>query len=398
MYAITKQITSKSIIIGLAIRFRAFIVTFATIFAATTFATTTYAANQSSSGLGQSSEAGNQQETTGDPTESALQNSAPSVPALQQQERSFDQLLAQNSKEDEVVWLDIKYPGAASTLQSIALRSDAKTPISQGAALIIPDTTQHADWPTLVHPLRNSLPFAGWTTLALTLPWPALEKTPERQLDTKRVESYASSPELRQVIAAGSRSFAQANNTTNTDPSNSPETDPNAPTEEESVDINLKDAGSDHATTPPYAERALVHIQAGIDYLAQQGFQNTVVIAIGESAELAVSYIQSRENEVEEKGFSLVLIDPILSRKNNNDFALALGNEFPAPVLDFYTSSSQAQSQKAKLRKASARVGNFNNYQQIKMGALQIKSAERFLNKRINDWLKRHAPGQEQTN
>jgi len=396
MYAITRQITSKTVIKDL-LR----LVPLAICACLATFAHTAEQTEpeQSTSALGASpdtSESQLESDTSADDRSNT--EALPSPSALQQQERNFDQLLAQNSLPEEVVWLDIKYPGAASSVQSIALRSNSKTPITQGAALIIPDTKQHADWPVLVHPLRNSLPFAGWTTLALTLPWPSLESTPERQLETKRLESYPSSPTLRQAFAAGSRSAAQKksmDNKDNADQSANAE-DSNAAPSEEAVDINLKDTSSDNLSIAPYPERALVHIHAGINYLAQQGFQNTALVAIGESAELAIKYLQSRESEVSDKGLALILIEPALTRTNNNDFAQALGSSFPAPVLDIYNSSVQTQSKQARLRKASARAGEFKNYQQLKISAPKIYTEERFLDKRINDWLNRHAPGQEQ--
>lgn len=145
----------------------------------------------------------------------------------------------------------------------------------------------------------------------------------------------------------------------------------------------------------PYEERALVHVQAAMDHLVQQGFQNIAVIALGESAELAVDYLQSREAEIKEKGFALILLEPKLPDRLNNRFAEALGNDFPAPVLDIFDSSSRNQSAAAKERKASARAGNFAEYQQLKLTSVIGAGSDKFLLKRIGDWLERYAPGQE---
>lgn len=43
---------------------------------------------------------------------------------------------------------------------------------AQGGALILHDIAQHAHWPSLTGPLRESLPDHGWTTLSIALPDP----------------------------------------------------------------------------------------------------------------------------------------------------------------------------------------------------------------------------------
>lgn len=316
------------------------------------------------------------------------------IPELLQQERAFNEALAKTAEEDEVVWLDIKYPGAASALKSLALKVEANATKIHGAALIIPDTSHHADWPNQVRNLRHSLPYEGWLTLSVSLPWPKLKAPPERELEAKSFAEFQSSDAITRATAAGSRAQQKKAPLTEEETTTSPQDE--SESESESVDIDLKSPPEQNMDIAPYEERALVHVQAAMDHLAQQGFQNIAVVAIGESAELAVDYLQSREADMKEKGFALILLEPKLPYRLNNKFAEALGNDFPAPVLDIFNSSSIKQSAEAKERKASARVGNFRKYQQLKLSAPLGAGSDKFLNKRIGDWLERYAPGQEQ--
>ena len=313
------------------------------------------------------------------------------LPELLRQEQAFNQALAKSSPEEQIVWLDIKYPGAASTVKSLALKIKAKAAKTQGAAIIVPQTSQHADWPNQVRSLRHSLPYDGWLTLSVSLPWPQLESPPERELDVKTISEFETNDAIIRATAAGSR--AQGNSNTQDSAEDSSEGQNESET---AVDIDLKAPPEQGGSIAPYEERALVHLQAALDYLAQQGFQNIAVIAIGESAELTIDYLQSRESELKAKGFSIILLEPKLPPRLNNDFANALGNNFPAPILDIYRSSSVTQNAEAEERKAGARAGEFKAYQQLKLSAPLGSGSDNFLIKRISDWLHRYAPGQEQ--
>lgn len=311
------------------------------------------------------------------------------TPELLLQERAFNDALAKSAEENQVLWLDIKYPGAASTFQSLALKVEAKAKNIHGAALIIPDTSQHADWPNRVRSLRQNLPYRGWLTLSVSLPWPELKSPPEREFEAKSFAEFQASAAITRATAAGSR--AQQLKAASTEA----ETTTEAQEESESVDIDLKSSPEQNVGLAPYDERALVHVQAAMDHLVQQGFQNIALVAIGESAELAVDYLQSREAEIKEKGFALILLEPKLPYRLNNNVAEALGNNFPAPILDIYSSASIKQNAEAKERKASARASSFSLYQQLKLSAPLGTGSDKFLNKRISDWLERYAPGQE---
>lgn len=327
-----------------------------------------------------------------DESESAEQeeNKEDRLPELLLQEQAFNQALAEASPEEQIVWLDIKYPGAASATKSLALKIKAKASTTQGAAVIVPQTSQHADWPNQVRSLRQSLPYEGWLTLSVGLPWPQMENPPKRERDVKTISEFETNDAIIRATAAGSRS--QSLSTAQVE---APKESEEEPENEAAVDIDLKAPAEPGQSIASYEERALVHLQAALDYLAQQGFQNIALIAIGESAALTIEYLQSRESDMKEKGFSLILLEPLLPNRLNMDLADALGNQFPAPILDIYRSSSVGQSAAAEERKASARAGEFKTYQQLKLSAPLGAGTDNFLIKRISDWLNRYAPGQE---
>ncbi|KZY64866.1 MULTISPECIES: DUF3530 family protein [unclassified Oleiphilus] len=378
MYAINHKITSK-ILSNLRIISLSLIVSANTL------------AQETSSGLAQSNENTSQEAPEQAPSAEEMR---PTLPALIQQERAFTKLLAAASPENQVTWLDIKYPGSASSHQSLALNIKPKSPITQGAALIIPNTSQHADWPNIVRSLREYLPFTGWQTLSISLPTFELSSTPQRELETKSFDSFPANEAITKATLLGSR--AQKAPEAESPSTEDAEAEPAAePEESESVDINLKEDEELSTKIGPYHDRAIVHIQAGMNSLASQGFQNIALIAIGESAGLAIDFIQSKESEISDKGFALIFIAPELNQHQNIELSSELGAGFPAPILDIYESSPEAKD-KARLRNAGARVGGFANYRQLKLSAPKGSGSEGFLEKRISDWLNRYSPGQEQ--
>lgn len=319
----------------------------------------------------------------------------PKTPELITRERAMHTELAAESEKDEIVWLDIKYPGAASSFQSLALAIPPKTPQTQGATLIIPDTQQNADWPVLVKQLRHELPYKGWHTLSLNLPWPELSDIPKREKATKTFDHYNQSPAITKASLIGSR----GNSTDTSEPSESGESEAELDAESsDSVDINLTASEADAYSQPPYIPRALVHVHAGMNFLKQQGYQNIALIAIGKSAELAVEYLQSREDEVAEKGFALILIKAQLYNDTNKNFSKEIGGGFPAPIVDFVENKTKQEADKAKERKYAARAGGFANYQQIDLASARTQTSYNFLLKRTSDWLNTHSPGQRQAN
>ena len=99
--------------------------------------------------------------------------------------------LVNELKEKEVVWLDAEYrmpegSGASSpgSIKVLALQRPSHKAQQHGAVLILPEMGQHADWPSVIRPLRSQLPESGWYTLSLSLPrtFVSMESTPQTEL------------------------------------------------------------------------------------------------------------------------------------------------------------------------------------------------------------------------
>lgn len=326
---------------------------------------------------------------------------------LLEKEKNWHSDLEKATEPHEHVWLDIQYTNSTAQHKALALKVPAKTPETQGAALIIPDTQQHSDWPGLVHQLRHSLPYAGWFSLSVSPPWPDLKAAPERQSQTKIIESYKASTEITKATALGSR--AQRNLATPkgaegdavSTESAAENISPNEelPVEQDGdVDINLTGAEPSKEKRAPYEERLMTHLEMGLAHLEQEGYQNIVIIAFGESAFTAINHANKVNTEGGDTGFSLILIEPKLSAITNDNFAEQVGKRFSAPILDIFRPSDLKQREGARSRKVSANVAEFANYHQLRLSAPAGTGSENFLTKRIGDWLNRYAPGQTQKN
>lgn len=64
----------------------------------------------------------------------------------------------------DLAWLDVGQEKA------LYLYRRGTAGVQRGAVVILHDLPDHADWPSVVRPLRNQLPAHGWETLSLQLP------------------------------------------------------------------------------------------------------------------------------------------------------------------------------------------------------------------------------------
>lgn len=348
----------------------------------------------------------------------ALETEAASTsrPQLNDAFLAKQQTLAADYKTHEKTWLSISYPDGSEPSQALALIQAPRSAQVQGAILLLPATGQHPDWPTVIQPLRTSLPDAGWYTLALMLPQHIPATLPERNRTTKQRETVLLDSKLQQALANGSRRTPSSDNspTTNqttlepndddgpdntTSPndtsaaSNTAENDKGNTTDSqgESVDINL--TNNKPEAPLPYLTRALAHISSALDYLAAAGYQNVIVVASGESAELALSHIKPLAADMSSQGFGLVMIDAKLGEELAHDIGTALGSQFQAPILDIVDGSNPELTSKALTRLKAARVANTANYQQVVLPTINRHSEQKTLLKRVRYWLQQHTPG-----
>lgn len=333
------------------------------------------------------------------------------------------QSLAKTAKASELLWLNLSYPDTDITTQALALQQRQRLPEAQGAVLILHDLEQHADWPGLVHELRTQLPDSGWYTLSVNLPAGDLSTIPERQLGLKKHDRIEMTEALKNSLASRTQKAATKDNDPNelgnTNSENSeqsatedasdtdnasaplPETEA-ADTESASsdpIDINLSElaekAAEEAPETPeiPYEQKALSHIQAGMQQLNDEGYRNNVIIAIGSSAELALRFLEPLAGEFEERGFALILIAPKLEERFQEDISESLGQEFLAPVLDLADGSEPDNAILAKQRLRMARAAKIGRYTQTTLPALFSEHKQKMVIRRIESWLAVYAPG-----
>jgi len=329
--------------------------------------------------------------------EAAVENAAADHFLLQQQN------LAAELKPDELIWLDVTYPEASESVQTLALVREPRTPQAHGAVLILHDKEQHPDWPHIIRPLRLGLPDAGWYTLSMSLPYENTAHSPKRDLPSKHSESMELTDQLKASLAkAAERKKPTGNTDTQTDEAadtsitkedlSSEKTD----SADNSVDINLSDQSTKETKAIPYDDRALAHVKSALDYIASAGYQNVIIITYRGSANIALKHIKPFAPAMTNQGFALVMINPILDSEFQYDISKAIGKNFQAPVLDIVDSSNIGYTQQASERLITARASNVANYHQAKFAIVE-GSRQRTLLKRIHYWLETYAPGMAAT-
>ncbi len=84
---------------------------------------------------------------------------------------TWSELISRHVDAEQVVWLETP---AGKTL---ALYQADRSGRPQGAAILIHEASTHADWPAVIHPLREGLPDHGWSTLSLQIAPESSEST-----------------------------------------------------------------------------------------------------------------------------------------------------------------------------------------------------------------------------
>lgn len=177
------------------------------------------------------------------------------------------------------------------TLYRNALSGD-----TQGCAILLQSDNEHPNWPTVISPLRNTLPKYSWCTLSIELP------------DiTKRAEAVKTTPVI-------------ANNADNT--------------------IEL-----------PNQDMVFARIQAAIEDLKNKGNDKQIIlIGYGTGASYALHFLAQNKT----LGDALILID-IIAPDTIPDYNLAQDlSLIEQPVLDYYLNDSPQSLRFATWRKQAS--------------------------------------------
>ncbi len=91
----------------------------------------------------------------------------PLLAADLQRERALYEQIQLQLEQAEVVWLE----DGPQSFPAVYAEHQAVNP--KGAVLLLHDVGEHADWSTIIRPLRYELNAAGWSVLSLSMPVPA---------------------------------------------------------------------------------------------------------------------------------------------------------------------------------------------------------------------------------
>ena len=295
----------------------------------------------------------------------------------------------------------------------------------QGGVLLLHNHGQHGHWPSLVGPLREYLTQYGWSTFSIELPDPPPPGVPDRSTADASSEPDPATDTTAEEPAAPEENTEPADTETTAEAvdsngialSDSPEVnqaldnEPALPRLTELPALESQEAAETETTPTPdvvspdeaYRNQVRARVAAGVNYLNQRGQFNIVVIASGSSAPWAVDFMNQLttpipDEEGNERGYALVLLDPTYSPQNPIPFTRLLGG-LDLPVLDLvtgfgsvaeYQSTIHAQQQRAGLMKRRDR----NQYRQIRMSSQDdMDSVTNQINRRVRGWLKTNAAG-----
>jgi len=315
--------------------------------------------------------------------------------------------LSEEVKPNELVWLKVQYPEQDEPLNVLALEQKPRKAQAQGAVLILHDKEQHADWPYFIRPLRLSLPDGGWHTLSVNLPFENAQKYPERKLGVKLSDQIIVTNQITSALQMPAARAEQGEKTT--EPSKDDASTEKVPTsvdnevpvddgvpvdvkqEDENVDIDLADKNKAKKIELPYKERALLHINAAIDYLRGEGYQNIIVVGYRSGADLALDYIKPNVSQIPKRGFALVMVDPVLQNAYQTELAEFFGDKFKAPILDIVNGAKLENRQLGQERAIGARIAEIENYHQVSLTVNQSGAFQQSLIRRIRFWLEKYA-------
>ena len=291
--------------------------------------------------------------------------------------QSIIEHLALFQRSDEVVTL-VADP---DSFHGLFLREQSGSP--QGGALILHDIEQHAHWPELVAPLRETLTDYGWTTLAIELPSAPVERLPMR----KSTEPEAPPSEEDSTEENTEETAQEPDAEPDQEPAESLATQDNTPAAETTSGLTAEEKRK------AYSEGISERIRSGLGYLASRGQLNNVVIAHGDSAVWAANTVQARQRETENSnGLVLVLVDPREHPLSPLRLSQVL-ETLEVPVLDIITAEARTSSWQDKQRMGAMKRRHRDQYQQIHLSSASADSNT--VLRRIRGWLRTNAAGTE---
>ncbi|WP_084646011.1 DUF3530 family protein [Marinimicrobium agarilyticum] len=307
--------------------------------------------------------------------------------------RERDRELLAERFPDEARWLTLPEPEA----RALALYRPAMAE-PKGALLMFYSADNPPHWPPPLANLRQSLPRHGWATFAVTLPTPEQPPVPERPIPESPPPPPAE--ETNETAGDGTEEPVEENEDTAAEEAGEPEAPANEvaePPPEEPL--------------PPRQERIANHVDAALQWLAENGQGNLVVLVDPLAAPEVLAVLQPQleagargqppstgESPLSGPVRALILI--------NRHGGVALSAEqlsqvfiIPElPILDVFVGPSALLQEQQRRHRDIARREQLNRYQNLLMGAPDVHDPENersFWVRRIQGFMQRQAEGVE---
>lgn len=317
----------------------------------------------------------------------AAEKTSSTAPSSTTQEASRSPLVSRNIAAAQAIQLgtDAQQLITLSTprehFSALFLAANQAKP--RGMLILLPGVGESFDWPTVIGPLRNKLPDAGWHTLSLNLPPQPSVKEP--------IQPIVASPVAEQIIIEPPAPAAPEDNT-NTDEPATKDTEQDAAEADEAV---ASESAEDQAATeadepiiealPPltYPERIHSFIAAAIDYAQQQQAAEIILLGHHEGAYWALNY------PIEQPA-SVPLRVVLVAARVNTQASQSYENLIKAnilPVADFYYKGDRIAQAAAQQRLQVSKRADLKQYHQIGLTAVHPSLEQEQLFRRIKGWL-----------
>lgn len=335
--------------------------------------------------------------TWGEQLEPALtpppQHELPIRVSAEQLRQAQRQHLIAGSPEPDLRWLTV-----ADQRIMAAWQPDISG-TQRGAVLILPAAEQDPVTPVYLRNLHRYLPTHGWATLSLELPNPPKQPIPPRTPPPAEIP-----PEQPQAEPEEPADEAPAEPIDETQVVFNDLAEPLADTPEaEPEDIQKRPK----LTPEELTAATLSHIQAGIDFLHEQGHYNIVLLGLGQGAAQGLIYLEQNKGRTLPDGAppragdrwirAVVLIHPSTTYwPQMPPIHELLGNP-DTPLLDLFIKDEGIASREAQLRYQRSRALNYEYYFQRGLSAPPPETGgENRVTKAVRGFITRHAEGVEE--
>ncbi|MFO7786906.1 MAG: DUF3530 family protein [Halospina sp.] len=250
-----------------------------------------------------------------------------------------------------------------------------------GGILVVAPSGQSPDQ-GLAGAIRSQLPEAGWMTLSIAQPGAPVPDVPERVFEPGQTSGNGDDEGEE---GAETDNGDQAEEENGADEGNGGDTsdEPDPP----ELTIQLAQGSGDPERGDDWQTQATERLEAAVETLREEGAEVTVLVGIGDGADLILRYARANGATFPPDGFGMVWLDPRLRPPFRDGLADELGEEYEVPVLDLYDRSRS--SERAEDRAAAARRAGFAAYTQsaIPMPRGSGTREQRRVPARIRGWL-----------